>query len=154
MTVDLDTRTCPTCGTQLVRGTDDWGQWQRRRFCSPKCAKVDRQQRLAAQTCVNCGKVGCFRRQYCRTCHRRRTNTGESAVIIDVPPRSWVAPDDVPCHRSDPDAWFDDPHTATHAEAKRLCIEVCPASADCYAYAVDIGTRHGIWGGVWFGGRR
>lgn len=49
----------------------------------------------------------------------------------------------------DPDLWFPPHEGHTHREvlaAKNVCSS-CPARHDCFAYALNRGEDHGIWGG-------
>lgn len=49
------------------------------------------------------------------------------------------------CRGADQRLWF--PQRGESAEhAKKIC-RVCPVAERCLEYALEIGTKHGIWGG-------
>lgn len=56
---------------------------------------------------------------------------------------SWR--DNAMCTQADPDLFFPDTGGST-AEAQGICAS-CKSEAQCLAYALDTGTRDGIWGG-------
>lgn len=62
------------------------------------------------------------------------------------------------CVGASSDLWFGvpnvDPHanTALNKQAYAVC-ERCPVSRPCYEMAAAEGEKHGIWGGVPFGGK-
>ena len=168
---------CKTCGEPVKRKPGESNQnWTKRSYCSHDCRHARPVDVPEVPWCRVCGgpirrrdgqQIGHWRRL--RTCSEDCRISALSYAGLKVPPPhedgprkarrrdpalAWQAPDEVPCHGSaDPDAWFDAPGTGGHDAAKRLCRDVCPASADCYAYALAAKVTHGLWGGVWFGGR-
>lgn len=58
-------------------------------------------------------------------------------------PEDWTG--SALCAQSDPEAFFPEKGGSTK-EAKRIC-QGCEVRADCLAYALQHGERHGIWGG-------
>lgn len=51
-----------------------------------------------------------------------------------------------PCHEA-PDEWF--PGKGDQANyQKDVCAMLCPAQAQCLAYALIAGEKHGVWGAV------
>lgn len=57
---------------------------------------------------------------------------------------SWH--EDAVCAQTDPEIFFPEKGGSTK-EAKGLCT-TCTVRADCLEYALDVGERFGIWGGV------
>jgi WhiB family transcriptional regulator, redox-sensing transcriptional regulator len=55
------------------------------------------------------------------------------------------------CRHEDPELFFPvgttGPALDQLAEAKTVCHR-CPVAADCLAWALDTGQRHGVWGGL------
>lgn len=47
-----------------------------------------------------------------------------------------------------PEWWWVEPDDPRHQTARQVCAS-CPVQADCLAWAVAHGERHGLWGGVW-----
>jgi len=57
---------------------------------------------------------------------------------------AWTA--DAMCAQTDPEAFFPDKGQSPRA-AQAVCAR-CPVAAECLDYALEIGDRFGIWGGV------
>lgn len=148
-----ESKPCQHCGGPIVRGKRKRSNWLALTYCGRACASAA--QRVQRVPCSTCGQRQATALGRCHTCYVAYLRAEAADLVPKIDPaKAWRAPDNVPCRTSgDPDAWFDDPGTARHVDALRVCREVCPVSADCCAYALDIGAKHGIWGGVWFGGR-
>ena len=56
------------------------------------------------------------------------------------------------CVEVDPELHFPDKGHST-APAKRVCM-ACEVRAECLAYALEHGERHGVWGGLSYPQRR
>ena len=56
------------------------------------------------------------------------------------------------CLQSDPDLFFPE-RGGSSKQAKRICAD-CPVAANCLAWALSNGERHGVWGGTSEGDRR
>ncbi|RZU32700.1 WhiB family transcriptional regulator [Blastococcus saxobsidens] len=52
-----------------------------------------------------------------------------------------------PCEENDPEMWWPASKRAPDPVAIAGC-EVCPARAECLAYAVAADEREGLWGGL------
>lgn len=55
-----------------------------------------------------------------------------------------------PCMTTDPEIWFPDlskGNVANYRTAVKLCQQ-CPVKNDCLEYALTVGERFGVWGGV------
>lgn len=50
------------------------------------------------------------------------------------------------CAETDPEAFFPEKGGSTR-DAKKICVK-CDVRAQCLAYALERGERHGIWGGL------
>ena len=64
-------------------------------------------------------------------------------------PNWW---EEAACRGVDPAIFFPE-RGESSAEAKKVCLP-CPVSAQCLAYAVENGEKHGVWGGLSERGRR
>ena len=59
------------------------------------------------------------------------------------------------CRDADPGVFFPESHGSSYLwktdvdKAKAWC-SICPVSAECAAYAEEIGAREGVWGGLTF----
>lgn len=62
----------------------------------------------------------------------------------------WMA--DAECHGMDPELFFPAGGETTD-NVKAICRR-CDVQAECLAYAINLGEKHGIWGGVSERGRR
>lgn len=65
------------------------------------------------------------------------------------PVRPFAFPDfagDALCAETDPDAFFPDKGGSVR-EAKAVCAR-CEVTAECLAWALANGERHGVWGGT------
>lgn len=65
-------------------------------------------------------------------------------------PPKWT--EQAVCASVDPELFYPEQGGSTR-KAIRIC-RTCPVASDCLAYAVSIGEREGIWGGVAPTGRR
>ena len=59
-------------------------------------------------------------------------------------PLDWRA--DALCAQTDPEVFFPE-KGGSPALAKRVC-RVCPVRLPCLAFALAVGERHGVWGGL------
>lgn len=62
--------------------------------------------------------------------------------LIEKP--AWMA--DASCRGMDPSLFFAERGAPT-ATAKAVCAG-CPVTAECLAYAINLGERNGVWGGL------
>jgi WhiB family redox-sensing transcriptional regulator len=67
-------------------------------------------------------------------------------VLAAVPDSDWR--DRSACRATDPDLHFPEPgNTAQLAAAKAVCA-ACPVRAECLQFALDTGSRSGVFGGL------
>jgi WhiB family redox-sensing transcriptional regulator len=63
-------------------------------------------------------------------------------LLLERP--AWVA--DANCRGLDPELFF--PERGVHTdEAKAVCRR-CDVQVECLTYAINLGEKHGIWGGM------
>lgn len=86
-----------------------------------------------------------------------KTGIAASRRAILSGDRSWIP--DALCAQTGPDdhSWFPAKGGST-SEAKRLCnghtkpngyeVDPCPVKEQCLAYALGLGIREGVWGGL------
>lgn len=63
-----------------------------------------------------------------------------------LPERSWA--DRAACAGQPTDAWFRDENDSRSYHEARLICDACPVRPDCLQWAIDSGTKHGLWGGL------
>ena len=51
------------------------------------------------------------------------------------------------CAQIGGDIWFPEKGGDSGVAAKRVC-RACPVTAECLAYALEMGEEHGVWGGM------
>lgn len=83
-------------------------------------------------------------RGLCSTCHMRQRRGVDALPPVLVLPGAWV--EEALCAQTDPEEFFP-PKGRSPREAKKVCA-ACPVAAECLAYALDNGERHGVWGGL------
>lgn len=66
----------------------------------------------------------------------------KSAAAIPGPDPAWAAHG--ACRDHDPDLWFADSRTTSHAAAVRVCRR-CPVAASCLGYALAHPGFQGTW---------
>lgn len=71
-------------------------------------------------------------------------NPCSNLVYVEFIPRPWVK--HAICRGIDPDLFYPERGEST-AEAKAVCKE-CPVRTECGEYALEIGEKFGIWGGM------
>lgn len=81
---------------------------------------------------------------------RRARLAAEAAVgplgdmEVPPPPGDWV--ELAACRGSRTSQWF--PARGESLRPLREICDACPVCADCGAYALDHGIKHGVWGGL------
>jgi len=51
------------------------------------------------------------------------------------------------CAEVDPDLFYPEKGSDSGVAAKKVC-RACPVTAECLAYALEMGEEHGVWGGM------
>lgn len=77
-----------------------------------------------------------------------RAAVPEGFEMPSFTPEPWTR--DAACAQVDPDVMFPHPSDRAGLNAARQVCAGCPVIAECRAFAVRTGQKHGVWGGKAF----